>query len=98
MLSHIFCNIIEGGDIRERTSWATRTTIPRHGLVHTAGHGLKDGNSRDNFEMPRNIDKIFGMLEDLIVTSKATKHFFIYAKQGPDMYIVKRFFSTAEIS
>ena len=27
-------------------------------------------------------DKIFGMLEDLIATKKATSHFFIYAKIG----------------
>ena len=48
-------------------------------LVHCSsctGYGSKDGNNMDNFAMPWNIDKIFGMLEDLIATNKATRHIF----------------------
>ena len=37
-------------------------------------YGLKDDN-RDNFILLWNIGKIFGMLEDLIVNNKATRHF-----------------------
>ena len=46
------------------------------------GYGSKDGNKMDNFALSWNIDKIFGMLEDLITTNKATRHFFFYAKMG----------------
>ena len=45
------------------------------------GFGLKDGNSMDNFVMLGNIDKMFGMfLEDLITTNN--RHFLIDAKIG----------------
>ena len=36
------------------------------------GYGWKDGNNMDNFAMLWKIDKIFGMLEDLMATNKAT--------------------------
>ena len=45
-------------------------------LQYSTGYGLEDGNKMDNFVMLWNIDKIFCMLEDLIATNKATRHFF----------------------
>ena len=36
----------------------------------------------DNFAMLWNIDKIFGMLEDLMAINKAARHFVIFAKIG----------------
>ena len=44
-------------------------------IVHKL-YGSRDGNDMDNFAMPWNIDKIFGMLEELIATNKATGQFF----------------------
>ena len=41
-------------------------------LHHCTGYGLKDGSNKDNFAMLWNIDKIFGMFEDLIATNRAT--------------------------
>ena len=44
-------------------------------------YGLKYGINLDNFPMLWNIDKIFGMLEDLIATKKATSHFFLFMQK-----------------
>ena len=47
----------------------------------------KMANNMDNFARPLNIDKIFGMLEDLIGTNKATRHFFM--ENRPVMHVKK---------
>ena len=49
-----------------------------------AGYGFKDGNNKDKFAMIWNIDKRFGMLEELIAiaTNEAIRHFLIDAKVG----------------
>ena len=52
------------------------------------GYGSRDGNNINNFAMPWNIDKIFGILEDLMDTIKATKHFFDSCKNRLDMHVL----------
>ena len=46
-------------------------------IISCTGYGSKEGNNIDNFAIPWNIDNIFGMLEDLSATNKATRHFLI---------------------
>ena len=57
-------------------------------MLHACtGYGSRDGNNMDNFAMPWNIDKIFGMFENLIATNKATRHFFDWCKNRLDMHV-----------
>ena len=50
--------------------------------MYSTGYGSKDGNNMNNMAMPWNIYNIFGMLEDLCATKKATSNFFTDAKIG----------------
>ena len=46
------------------------------------GYGSRDGNNLDNFAMPWNIDKIFGMLRTELPPTKLPDIFLIDAKIG----------------
>ena len=64
--------------------------------VPRTGYGWKDGNNMDNFAMLWKIDKIFGMLEDLMATNKATRHFY-YLKILLFLYLIQRITQKREI-
>ena len=57
------------GDSLELVLTSSSAALNKTRVLKCTGYGSKEGNNMDNFAMPLNIDKIFGMLEDLMATN-----------------------------